>query len=126
MKRGGCIIYAYIPCWVSCTTAAGSFVETATGVAPTAGILISAPCGSTSPLALVVVELPLTHALPGVEVVAVAVVVVVVAAAAAVTVALSKLLTFDVTAAVVDALPLPLLMLPPLLLLLLLFISVAI
>lgn len=42
---------ANLPCCVSWTTAAGSFVEMATGVAPTAGILISASGGSTLPLA---------------------------------------------------------------------------
>lgn len=35
----------WLPCCVNWTTAAGSCVETATGVAPTAGIFISAPCG---------------------------------------------------------------------------------
>lgn len=40
-----------LPCCVNCTTAAGSFVETATGVAPTAGIFISASGGNALPLA---------------------------------------------------------------------------
>lgn len=39
-----------LPCCVNCTTAAGSFVETATGVAPTAGIFISASGGNALPL----------------------------------------------------------------------------
>lgn len=34
-----------LPCWLSWATAAGNVVDTATGVAPTPGILISAPCG---------------------------------------------------------------------------------
>lgn len=34
-----------LPCWLSWTTAAGNVVDTATGVAPTPGILISAPIG---------------------------------------------------------------------------------
>lgn len=45
-----------LPCCVNCCTAAGNFVETATGVAPTAGILISAPWGGKGlPLASVAV-----------------------------------------------------------------------
>jgi len=40
-----------LPCCVSWTTAAGSLVEMATGVAPTAGILISASTARTLPLA---------------------------------------------------------------------------
>lgn len=39
-----------LPCCVNCTTAAGSFVETATGVAPTDGIFISASGGDALPL----------------------------------------------------------------------------
>lgn len=39
-----------LPCCVNCTTAAGSFVETATGVAPTDGIFISASGGDPLPL----------------------------------------------------------------------------
>ena len=38
-------IWLISPCWLNCATAAGSWVDTATGVAPTAGILISASCG---------------------------------------------------------------------------------
>ena len=45
-----------LPCCVSCTTAAGSCVETATGVAPTAGIFISAPCGKLVAAAVVIVD----------------------------------------------------------------------
>lgn len=45
-----------LPCCVNCWTAAGNFVDTATGVAPTTGIFISAPCGGNGlPLASVAV-----------------------------------------------------------------------
>lgn len=32
-----------LPCWLSCATAAGNWVDTATGVTPTPVIFISAP-----------------------------------------------------------------------------------
>lgn len=51
----------YLPCCDNWTTAAGNCVETATGVAPTAEILISAPWGKPASVPAVIV-LPVCNA----------------------------------------------------------------